>query len=1420
MNFKDYKDIVLYCDNNNIKLWVEDSKLKYKASSNKVSKDLLMNLKKYKEDIIKYLNESVNLKLSANKEERYEEFPLTDVQSAYMLGRTDIFDYGEVACHLYMEIKYKKLEHKKVEDIWNELINKHDMLRSVVYENGNQKVLKDVPRFNIENINAKMDNYTNKLEDIQNRFSKKRYELGKWPMFELAISEDKASSLHLSIDFLIADWASIWMVLNQFEQMYFDGYKNDKIFEISFRDYVLYEKKLKTTVNYEKDKKYWMDRLDNFPKAPTLPILNNKSLKTFTRHTLRMSKDKWDLIKDKTVKRGLTPTIPLLTLYSNILSRWSSNRNFCLNLTVLNRMDIHKDIKDIVGDFTSINLLETNIKKQSFLDQAKDINKRLFEDLDHRLFSGVEFIREISKEKGRDYAFMPFVFTSAIGLSNRERPLRGDIIAGISQTPQLFIDCQVMDGSFGLQINWDIRDGVFPKNMIEDMFRSFEEELIKLSENENYWDEISNLDLEVKANNIINSFDKSDLLYTKFIQNVKQNPKKIAVIDNGKSYTYEEIHNGALYISKLISKCNINLSSNIPILVKDGVNKVIGTLGILYSGCVYVPIDKDQPIDRIENIINDTNAKIYLKDVDINIENYNSIFIDTKNSINQKTDESIIRNIKNDENAYIIYTSGSTGKPKGVVISHKAALNTIYEINQRYDIDKNDSIFAISKLNFDLSVYDIFGLLCAGGTIVYTKHDEYMNPQKWSENIIKYNVTIWNSVPALMKMLLTELKSSNKENDTSLRQILLSGDWIPLDMPDEIKSINNNIEIACMGGATEASIWSNVHDYKKLDVNWKSIPYGRPLKNQGFKILNENMQDCPVFVPGKLYIYGEGLAKEYLNDEALTNKKFINHNGIRIYETGDMGRYLENKEIEFLGRKDNQVKIRGNRVELGEIENSLNSNSNIDNSIVFLDKYDKKSELIAVIKKNKTKLYDNNFNENIKKYLKNLLPLYMVPSEFIILDEFGLTLNGKVNRKNIIKKAKEKLKNTRKLKNISNINIQNSKTDKEIIKICKELLEVENLKKTDDLYDYGADSLLMAQISTRIKNELNLKIPFDSILRYLLNNSTIADISNLISKEEEALNKEEEKNNESKDIVGKNGLSYMKYISKDEINKNKKLLVIVHGPVGSIDNYKYLVQELKKNKNVDIAFIGIKDLDQYIQLDPKNIINILSNEYFKHILDTDYESYELLGYCFSSVIAIEIANQMTEIGKIIDKLSVIDGGSIFIDVKEEILYELLYLTHLNLELEDLWGDNANHMKKSVLDMLDNSRNVYEDEVFMKNLNELKAKTQEERFRYYLELSNSKNETKIDYEFVKDFLKVFINSFKALSHVPIPYFGDINYYLSTQRKGLFEKFDTLAEKWSEYCIGDLNITKITGDHFSCIEEKEHASKLGNYIRKAL
>eukprot|EP00831_Metopus_contortus_P007280 TRINITY_DN12789_c0_g1_i1.p2 TRINITY_DN12789_c0_g1~~TRINITY_DN12789_c0_g1_i1.p2 ORF type:complete len:382 (-),score=64.27 TRINITY_DN12789_c0_g1_i1:96-1241(-) len=363
--------------------------------------------------------------------------------------------------------------------------------------------------------------------------------------------------------------------------------------------------------------------------------------------------------------------------------------------------------------------------------------------------------------------------------------------------------------------------------------------------------------------------------------------------------TYFQLHQKSISLAKEIANNDINKSDVVPILIGKGKNQVVAVLGTLYMGGTYVPIDINQPTKRIEKILKDLNAKVVLIDnSDNNLDGYSTIDV---NNINDELNDELNDerefplSINSKEPAYIIYTSGSTGKPKGVIISHKAAINTINDINDRYNINSNDRVLGCSKLNFDLSVYDIFGMLSAGGAIVYCSEKDYMNPIKWLDAIINNNVTIWNSVPALMKILLTHVQTlKNSKIKFPIRQVLLSGDWIPIDMPKQLLNINKNMKISCLGGATEAAIWSIVHDYNEIKDDWVSIPYGRPLKNQNFRILDDNMLDCPVWVAGSIYITGEGLAEGYFNDDILTKEKFIydKENNQRMYKTGDVGLYL------------------------------------------------------------------------------------------------------------------------------------------------------------------------------------------------------------------------------------------------------------------------------------------------------------------------------------------------------------------------------------------------------------------------------------------------------------------------------------------------------------------------------------------------
>ena len=270
--------------------------------------------------------------------------------------------------------------------------------------------------------------------------------------------------------------------------------------------------------------------------------------------------------------------------------------------------------------------------------------------------------------------------------------------------------------------------------------------------------------------------------------------------------------------------------------------------------------------------------------------------------------------------------------PKGVAISHQGAVNTILDINRRFEIKNSDRILALSSLSFDLSVYDIFGTLAAGGTIIIPHKDATKDAVVWRKLVEQQQITIWNSVPALMEMLVED----SDFNNSSLRLVMLSGDWINLGLRDRITNNYPNASVISLGGATEASIWSIFYPIENVDQNWKSIPYGRPLANQCFRILNNNLESCPLWVTGDLYIGGQGLAECYWQDREKTKASFIIHPQTqeRLYKTGDLGRYLTNGEIEFLGREDFQVKVNGYRIELGEIEAALQQHPQVEKVLV------------------------------------------------------------------------------------------------------------------------------------------------------------------------------------------------------------------------------------------------------------------------------------------------------------------------------------------------------------------------------------------------------------------------------------------------------------------------------------------------------
>jgi acyl-coenzyme A synthetase/AMP-(fatty) acid ligase/acyl carrier protein len=418
----------------------------------------------------------------------------------------------------------------------------------------------------------------------------------------------------------------------------------------------------------------------------------------------------------------------------------------------------------------------------------------------------------------------------------------------------------------------------------------------------------------------------------------------------------------------------------------------------------------------------------------------------------------------------MIYTSGSTGFPKGVVIDHRGAVNTILDINERFGVGKDDRVLALSALNFDLSVYDIFGLLAVGGALVIPDADAEKDPAHWEELIERHEVTLWNSVPALMAMLVEHAASRPGSALNRLRLAMLSGDWIPLDLPGKIKAQNPRIELYSLGGATEASIWSIYYPIHEIDPAWASVPYGRPLRNQTMHVLNEFLHPSPVWVAGDLYIGGIGLAKEYWQDEQKTADKFVIHpiTGERLYKTGDIGRYLPDGMIEFLGRADFQVKINGYRIELGEIETALGRHPQIRAAVVAAHGKDRESKrLIAyVVAANPD---DPPQQDDLKAFLAAKIPEYMIPDAWLWLAEIPLSANGKVDRKALPDPEKERRKD-------QVFSAPESGLEQELADLFGGVLAVERVGRLDNFFEIGGNSIMVVRLISLVRETYQVEL--------------------------------------------------------------------------------------------------------------------------------------------------------------------------------------------------------------------------------------------------------------------------------------------------------------------------------------------------------
>jgi amino acid adenylation domain-containing protein len=1005
----------------------------------------------------------------------FEPFPLTDMQEAYWLGRQTAFELGGTSIHSYRETEIEDLDLERLNAAWWALVQRHAALRSVVTQSGMQRIVQDTLPYRIPLVDLRGEEATTRsLDATRQEMSHRLFPLDTWPQWEIRATriDSRLTRLHIGFDGMLIDDRSYQILIREWLTLYREPAAQLPPLEYSYRDFVLEERARRESPVYTRALDYWRGRVASLPDSARLPLA--KSFRTvearFVRYHSMLDRDAWGRLKKLCLDRKITPAGLLLSCFIEVLGRWSRSPELTVSVPTLNRPPFHEHINNVVGDFGSFILVGNDgLTSGVFLDRVQGIQQRLWDGLEHDSVSGVRIIRELMLHKKAPGSIqVPVVFTMASSFRDRQaraetKAERIDVLYGITQTPQVYLDHQAAELHDALHFNWDVIEELFRPGLMRALFESYCGLLRQLAADESILQQACPVDIpadqrrERTRANATEASIPDGLLHDFGGALDDETARGPAVISDGRTLSHRELTRLSDALAHRLVQEQVRPNELVAIVADKGWEQVVAARAILASGAAYLPVAADLPADYREKLLERARVRIVLTPrVHLPAEHDGGrLHVPIDDPSGPETAVGV--HAGPDDLAYVIFTSGSTGEPKGVMITHRSAVNTVHDVNTRFGVTSRDRILAISSLSFDLSVYDIFGALAVGAGIVVPASGSLRDAAYLLRLMHEQGVTLWNSVPALMEMLVQYAEDTSARLPSSLRLVMMSGDWIPVGLPDRIRALCDHVEIVSLGGATEAAIWSIFFPIHTVDPSWSSIPYGRPLANQRFHVIDAEDRDCPVWVPGRLCIEGTGLAAGYWGDRTETDRRFRVRagTGTRIYDTGDWGLYRPGGDIEFLGRDDRQVKINGFRVELDEIEAHLSRHASVARAAVLKNKA---NQLLAVVVPRDASCSAS----ALKAYLSESLPAYMVPPQFRLMDHLPLTANGKIDYGALQRDSGQQV----------DARPSAAPTDRrgqQLIEDIREILGLETVDTSQSLIALGAGSLEIVRLSNRAR---------------------------------------------------------------------------------------------------------------------------------------------------------------------------------------------------------------------------------------------------------------------------------------------------------------------------------------------------------------
>jgi mycobactin phenyloxazoline synthetase len=1002
-----------------------------------------------------------------------ETFPLAPIQHALWVGRNEDQQLGGVAAHLYIELDGTGVDPERLSAAAAKLAARHPMLRVEIRPDGTQRIGDRGLPVTVHDLRDRdLAGAEQRLDEIRDA---KSHQMLHGEVLEIALSllPDGRTRLHVDLDMQAADAVSYRNFMSDLAVFYGGGSLSELGYTYrEYRDALTAAPATPT----EEDRHWWAERIPDLPEGPALPLVPRPAQADPRRGTRRwhiLDVAKRDALFAAAHRRGVTPAMAVAASYAGTLARWSTSRRFLLNLPMFGREQFHPDVDKLVGDFTSSLMLDVDLTgADTPIARARVLQQTLHATARHSSYSGLSVLRDLTRHHGTPI-LAPIVYTSALGL--------GDLFAGevtehfgkpvwtISQGPQVLLDAQATPVAEGLMINWDTREDAFRPGVADAMFTYHLAELERLATDETAWEatDIAAATSEQRAArdavNGVTAAPSGDALHDGFFHNAQVHPETPAVFSSAGDLTYGELKDRVLAVAAALDVAGVRPSDTVAVLGPKTVEQVIALLAISALGAVYVPVGVDQPEERAARML--TNAGVRMALVCGDGEpptTLPALTVTEALRVGRRVVGFVPRSVDPAERAYILFTSGSTGEPKGVEMAHDAAMNTVEFINGHFEIGPADRCLALSTLEGDLSVLDIFGMLRAGGSLVVVDEEHRRDPDMWARLIERHGVTVLHFMPGWLEML------AEVDGDlSSVRVVPTGGDWVRPELVRTLRKRAPRMRFAGLGGATETAIHNTVCDVEDIPADWTSVPFGVPLPNNACRVVGADGHDCPDWVPGELWVAGRGVARGYCARPDLTAERFVDYDGRIWYRTGDLVRYRPGGVLEFVGRADHRIKISGYRVELGDVEAALRGLSGVESAVATVVTAGGRDVLAALVSAEAGAAGLQ--PQKLATALAELVPPQMIPQVICTADQMPYTVGGKLDRAAVARR----LTGADMLTGIG-YRAPATPIESALSAIVGSVLGRPRIGADDDFFAIGGDSVLATQLVARVRTWLDI----------------------------------------------------------------------------------------------------------------------------------------------------------------------------------------------------------------------------------------------------------------------------------------------------------------------------------------------------------